>query len=63
MDELAKTVILGAPNLVVALWTLFWCFRAIERKQEAYERLTDRLLEVVAQREQLKAQLNGGAPH
>lgn len=59
MDELAKMVIGGAPNLAVALWALFWSFRSLERKQEAYERLTERLLAVVEEREQLKAQLNG----
>jgi hypothetical protein len=62
MDELAKSVILGAPNLAVALWTLFWAFRALERKDAAMQKLTDALLATITEREKLRAQLNGNAP-
>lgn len=59
-DELIKTIILGAPNLAVALFTLYWAFRAIERKDAALERRTDELLTALIQIKELKTQLNGG---
>jgi len=62
MDEFAKTIVLGAPNLAVALWALFWAFRSIEKKDAAMQKLTDQLLLVITERERLRAQLNGNAP-
>lgn len=61
-DKLLETIILGAPNLAVALFTLYWCFRAIERKDQALERRTDELLTALIQLKELKTQLNGNAP-
>jgi len=31
MDEFVKSVITGAPNLIVALWVIWWLTRKIER--------------------------------
>jgi len=60
-DKLIETLILGAPNLLVALFTLFWCFRAIERKDAALEARTQALLAALLELKGLTAQLNGSA--
>lgn len=33
MDEFVQTLITGAPNLIVALWVIFWQSRRIERME------------------------------
>jgi len=48
MDELLKQVILGAPNVAVALITLYWCFRALDRKDEQTQKLIDKLIDLCA---------------
>jgi len=57
MDELLKTVILGAPNVAVALAALYWASKMLERQQAANERLIDRLIEMVDKNEKLQERL------
>jgi len=57
MDELLKTIILGAPNTAVAIGMLFWASKVIDRQIEATGRLVDRLIEVLAENDRLKQQI------
>jgi len=57
MDELLKQVIVGAPNVAVALGALWWAGRMLERQQTATERLVDRLIAMVDRNEQLQEQI------
>lgn len=57
MDELIKTIILGAPNTAVAIVALIWASRTIDRQIEATGRLVDRLIETLAENDRLKAQI------
>jgi hypothetical protein len=47
MDELIKTIILGAPNLAVALYVLYRQQKTIDALLEAQTKLIDRLLSYV----------------
>lgn len=44
MDELLKTLILGAPNLMVAIYVLWRQEKRIEALLEAQSKLLERLL-------------------
>lgn len=57
MDEVLKQVILGAPNVAVAILALLWAGRVIEKQLEATARLVDRLMDVLAENDKLKAQI------
>jgi len=66
MDELLKTVILGAPNVAVAILMLYWATKMVERQIAATERLIDRLIQMVDKNEQLQEQIaskNGNGLH
>lgn len=45
-DEVIKQVILGAPNFIVALVTIYWCFRALDKMNEHQRALIDKMLEL-----------------
>jgi len=60
MDEILKTVILGAPNVLVAVVALFWASRLIERMVAAQEKLVDQLLDMCKRNELLSAQNGRG---
>lgn len=49
MDEILKTVVLGAPNVAVAIMALWWATRLIERMVAAQERLIDALMKKCAE--------------
>lgn len=53
MDEILKQVILGAPNVAVAIAALWWASRLIERQVTAQEKLVDQLLEMCKRNEAL----------
>jgi len=55
LDELIKTIILGAPNLAVALYVLYRQQKTIDALLEAQNRLVDRLLAYV-DRDKLRAE-------
>jgi len=57
MDEVLKQVILGAPNLAVAILALVWASKVIDRQIDATGRLVDKLIEVLAENEELKSQI------
>jgi len=57
MDELAKTIILGAPNVAVAIVMLYWATRMVERQIAATERLIDRLMQMIDKNEKLQEQI------
>jgi hypothetical protein len=57
MEEVIKQVILGAPNLAVAILALVWSSKVIDRQIEATGRLVDKLIETLAENEDLKAQI------
>jgi len=52
-DELLKTLVLGAPNVAVALAALWWTSRLIGRMVNAQEKLVTQLLELCARNEEL----------
>jgi len=58
VDELLKTVILGAPNVAVAVAMLYWATKMVERSQAFTERLIDRLMQMIDKNEQLQEQLS-----
>lgn len=58
MDELVKTLILGAPNVAVAILMLYWATKMVERQIAATERLIDRLIEMVDRNAKLQEQLS-----
>jgi len=49
MDEFWQTVIVQAPNVLVAMVVLYWMSRTIERLLAVQERLIDTLISVRAQ--------------
>jgi hypothetical protein len=53
MDEIIKTIILGAPNVAVAVAALYWASRLIERMVAAQEKLADQLLDLCSKNEEL----------
>jgi len=57
MDDLITEMIKGAPNVIVAIGVLVWCARALERQQAFTERLIERLMALLEENDQLKAQL------
>lgn len=57
VDELIKTVILGAPNLAVAIMALWWARAIIERMLTRQETLIDQLLEKCEEVSVLKKEL------
>lgn len=57
MDELIKTIVLGAPNTAVAILALIWASRVIDRQIDATGRLVDRLIETLAENDRLKAEI------
>jgi len=44
MDDLLKTLITGAPNLVGAIAVIIWPSRLIEKMVDAQQRLVDMLI-------------------
>jgi len=56
MDDLTKTVVLGMPNLAIALWTLYWCFRALDKRDADRTELVRQLLELATENARLHAQ-------
>ena len=61
MDELIKTMILGAPNLSVAIFALYWSAQRIDKMIEAQTKLIDALLLMCAENHDIKA-TQSGAP-
>lgn len=57
MDEILKQVILGAPNVAIAILALVWASKVIDRQIDATGRLVDRLMDVLAENDRLKAQI------
>lgn len=57
MEELLKSFITGFPNLAVGIVALYWSARLIERMVTNQEKLTDKLLEMVAKCETLSNEL------
>lgn len=57
MDELLKTIILGAPNVAVAIVMLYWATKMVERSMAFTERLIDRLMAMIDKNEELQEQL------
>lgn len=57
MDELAKNVILGAPNFIVAVVVIVWASRLIESMVKAQQALVDKLLETCSENAELVRQL------
>lgn len=62
MDELLKTIILGAPNVAVAIAALWWASRVIERMVAAQERLIDQLIDLCRKNEELVGTLRDNPP-
>ena len=59
MDELLRSIVLGAPNLGVALIALYFAGRLIERMVAAQEKLVEELLDLCRQNEELVKQASG----
>jgi len=59
MDEVLKQVILGAPNLVVALWVIWWSFKRLEQMTTERDKLIDELLAMCTQNRLLLQAANG----
>lgn len=57
LDELFKTIVLGAPNLFVALYTIFWSFRALDAERIHRELLINALLDVCVKANSLEERL------
>jgi hypothetical protein len=47
-DDIIKQVILGAPNFIVALVTIYWCFRSLDKQNEHQRALIDKMLELAS---------------
>lgn len=57
MDELVKQIILGAPNVAVALAALWWASQRIDKMIDAQAKLIDALLEMCAENIRLSKEL------
>jgi len=57
MDDLLKSIILGAPNFGVALVVIIWASRLIERMVDAQEKLVTTLIATCAAQAELQSRL------
>jgi hypothetical protein len=57
MDEVLKQVILGAPNVAIAILALVWASKVIDRQIDATGKLVDKLIDVLAENDRLKEQI------
>jgi hypothetical protein len=57
MDELLKTIILGAPNVAVAVAALYWASQRIDKMIDQQSKLIDALLVMCAENKALSAEL------
>lgn len=42
--DVLSQLLLGLPNLAVAIWSLWWSFRRLEKMAEMHERLIEKLV-------------------
>lgn len=57
VDDVVKTIILGAPNVAVAIGALYWASKLIERMVAAQETLVNQLLAMCAENGKLRSEL------
>lgn len=47
MDKVIETVVLNAPNVIVAIMVLLWSLRRVEKSIDENRELIDRLMELI----------------
>lgn len=59
MDELIKQLVLGAPNLIVAIAVLLWARQHIADRDAEIRRLTDVIIQLCAEEQEADKRKSG----
>jgi hypothetical protein len=45
-DDVLSQILLGVPNFAIAVFTIYWCFRALDKQAEHQRQVIDKILDL-----------------